>query len=76
MGHFRTQMVSEYQNTVMKIVSDLAAIRKADGGNLRAGLSADAVASLFISRINEGLKAPSPVDHGPLADLNSAKDSR
>lgn len=76
LGHLREQTVSEYQTTVTKIVNDLAAIRDTDGNGTDAGLSAGAVASLFVSRVQEGLSKPSFEDQSPLADSNSSKDAR
>ena len=76
LGHFREQTVSEYQTTVNKIVNDLAAIRGREGNDTHAGLSAGAVACLFVSRVQEGLPKPPLEDYSPQADLNSSKDAR
>lgn len=76
LGHLREQTVSEYQTTVTKIVNDLAAIRGAEGNATHAGLSAGAVASLFVSRVQEGLPKPPLKDSSPPADSNFLKDAR
>jgi hypothetical protein len=69
LGHLREQTVSEYQTTVTKIVNDLAAIRGAEGNASHAGLSAGAVASLFVSHVQEELPKPS-------VDANSSEGDR
>jgi hypothetical protein len=76
LGRFREQTVSEYQATVNKIINDLAAIRGREGDDTHAGLSAGAVACLFVSRVQEGLPKPPLEDYSPQADLNSTKDAR
>ncbi len=76
LGRFREQSVSEYQTTVNKIVNDLAAIRGREGNDTHAGLSAGAVACLFVSRVQEGLPKPPLEDYSPQADLNPSKDAR
>jgi hypothetical protein len=76
LGRFREQTVSEYQTTVTKIVNDLAAIRGREGNGTHAGLSAGAVASLFVSRVQEGLPKPSLENYSSPADPNSSKDAR
>jgi hypothetical protein len=76
LGRFREQTVSEYQTTVSKIINDLAAIRGREGNDTHAGLSAGAVACLFVSRVQEGLPKPPLEDYSPQADLNSSKDAR
>jgi hypothetical protein len=76
LGHFREQTVSEYQTTVTKIVNDLAAIRGGEGNGTHAGLSAVAVASLFISHVQEGLPKPAPENYSPQPVLNSSKVAR
>jgi hypothetical protein len=76
MGRFREQTVTEYQATVTRIVNDLAAIRGREGNDNHAGLSAGAVASLFVSRVQDGLPKPSLEDNSPQADPGSSKDAR
>jgi hypothetical protein len=76
LGRFREQAVSEYQTTVNKIVNDLAAIRGGEGNDTHAGLSAGAVAGLFINRVEEGLPKPPLEVYSPQADLNSSKGAR
>ena len=76
LGRFREQTVSEYQTTVTKIVSDLAAIRGREGKDAHAGLSAGAVASLFVSHVQEELPKPSLESYRPPVDVNSSKDAR
>jgi hypothetical protein len=76
LGRFREQAVSEYQATVTKIVSDLAAIRGREGNDTHAGLSAVAVATLFVNRVQEGLPKPSLEDYNPPVDPSSSKDAR
>ena len=76
LGHFREQTVSEYQATVNKIVDDLAAIRGREGNDNHAGLSAGAVASLFVSRVQAGLPKPSAEDDSPRVAPNTSKDTR
>ena len=76
LGHFREQSVSEYQTTVTRIVNDLAAIRSREGNGTHAGLTAGAVASLFVSRVQEGLPKPSVEDYSLQAGQNYSKDTR
>jgi len=76
LGHFREQAVSEYQATMTRIVDDLAAIRSREGNNSHAGLTAGAVASLFASRVQEGLPKPSREDYSPQVNSQSSKDAR
>jgi hypothetical protein len=76
LGRFREQTVSEYQATVNKIIDDLAAIRGREGNDTHAGLSAGAVACLFISRVEEGLPKPPREGYSPQADRNFSKDAR
>jgi hypothetical protein len=76
LGRFREQTVTEYQSTVTKIVDDLTAIRGREGNDNHAGLSAGAVASLFVSRVQDGLPKPSPEDINPPAERDSSKDAR
>jgi len=76
LGRFREQTVSEYQATVNKIVSDLTAIRGREGNDTHAGLSAVAVASLFVNRLQEGLPKPSLENYNSQVDPNSSKDAR
>ena len=76
LGHFREQTVSEYQATVTRIVNDLTAIRGGEGNGTHPGLSAVAVAGLFISRVQDGLPKPSPEKYSPQAELDSSKDTQ
>ena len=76
LGHFREQTVSEYQATVTKIVDDLAAIRDTERNGAHAGLSANAVASLFVSHVEKGLPKPALLDYTPQAGPNPLKDAR
>jgi hypothetical protein len=76
LGRFREQTVTEYQATVTKIVKDLAAIRGREGNGNHAGLSAAAVASLFVNRVQDGLPKPAVEDHGASTDPGSSRDSR
>ncbi len=63
LGHFREQTVSEYQTTLTKIVNDLTTIRGGEGNSDHPGLSATAVAGLFVNRVEEGLPKPSPANY-------------
>ena len=77
LGRFREEMVSEYQKTVTKIVNDLATIRGETGNKgEHGGFSADAVATLFISHIQDGLSEPSRGDYSAPTEQNSSEDSR
>jgi hypothetical protein len=76
LGRFREQTVTEYQATVTKIVNDLAAIRGREGNDNHVGLSAGAVASLFVSRVQDGLPKPSLEDKSPQTDPGSSRDPR
>ena len=76
LGHFREQAVSEYQATMTRIVNDLAAIRSREGNDSHAGLTAGAVASLFASRVQEGLPKPSLEDYSPQVNSQSSSDAR
>jgi hypothetical protein len=76
LGRFRERTVSEYQTTVTKIIDDLAAIRGREGNGAHAGLSAGAVASLFVSRVQEGLPQPPLEDYRLPVDPTSSKDAR
>ena len=77
LGRFREQMVSEYQKTVTRIVNDLATIRGETGNNgNHGGFSADAVATLFISHIQDGLSEPFPGARSAAIEPNSPKDPR
>ncbi len=76
LGRFREQTVTEYQATVTRIVNDLTAIRGREGNGNHAGLSAIAVASLFVSHVQDGLPKPSAGDNSPQADPDSSKDAR
>ena len=76
LGRFREQTVTEYQATVTRIVNDLAAIRGREGNDNHAGLSAGAVASLFVSRVQEGLPKPSFEATSSPIDPSAAKGAR
>lgn len=76
LGHFREQTVTEYQATVTRIINDLAAIRGREGNDNHAGLSAGAVASLFISHVQEGLPKPSLENTSPQTDPSAARGIR
>ena len=76
LGRFREQTVTEYQATVTKIVKDLAAIRGREGNDHHAGLSAVAVASLFVSRVQDGLPKPAVEDYGAPTGPGSSRDTR
>ena len=76
LGRFREQTVTEYQATVTRIVNDLAAIRGRAGNDNHAGLSAGAVASLFVSRVQEGLPKPSLETTRLQTDPSAAKGDR
>jgi hypothetical protein len=76
LGRFREQTVTEYQATVTKIINDLATIRGREGNANHAGLSAIAVASLFVSHVEDGLPKPSVEDNSLQTDPRSSKDTR
>jgi hypothetical protein len=76
LGRFREQTVTEYQATVTRIVNDLAAIRGREGNDNHAGLSAGAVASLFVSHVEDGLPKPSFEDYSPQTNPSPSKDAR
>ena len=76
LGRFREQMVSEYQKTVTRIVNDLATIRGGTGNDSHGGFSADAVATLFISHIQDGWSEPFPEARNAPVESNSPKDPR
>ena len=76
LGRFREQTVTEYQATVTRIINDLAAIRGREGNDNHAGLSAGAVASLFVGRVQDGLPKPSVENTSPQTDPSAARGAR
>ena len=75
LAYFRQQTVSEYQDTVKKIINDLSAIRQTQAGQTSGGLPANTVAILLVSRVQDVMQKQALENHAAASGQSPLEDT-